>query len=155
MFRQSSRATRRARECGSATFTRSTTFYRISDLEFSLAATCLSFPSLLHPPPLRPLLSSPFHLPPTQRQPRSLSSSSPRTGCFLERASSSTSDTTVFLRRIVESIKMDASRFLAMAMSVARMLPAKPCRPYPTASERRTCKFGTGYASIFTSGMAR
>lgn len=52
-------------------------------------------------------------------------------------------------------IKMDArDAFWRMTMSVAhRILASRPCRQ-PT-SERRTCKFGTGYASIFTSGMTR
>lgn len=65
---------------------------------------------------------------------------------------------TVLLCHVRESIKMDARRFLAMAMSVARgMLGAVAgrARTYSTASERRTCKFRTGYASIFTSGMTR
>lgn len=65
---------------------------------------------------------------------------------------------TVLLCHVRESIKMDARRFLAMAMSAARgMLGAVAgrARTYSTASERRTCKFRTGYASIFTSGMTR
>jgi len=50
---------------------------------------------------------------------------------------------------------MDVRRFLTMAIVLAASVPPANPSTSLSASERWTCKCGTGYASVFTSGTRR